>query len=144
MKQALQESMRNLSRFWLDFCFIWEGFSTYFGSQRASETNQNSDRGLERPLEASGVAFGRPLSRIGASGGQNCPKKLWDRRNARGPSVSRDLDRIRHAHSVTPSSPEGGRRILPRDPAHSAKPAPKISGPPLFDLQKPSKISLDF
>ena len=70
MKKALQESMRNLNRFWLDFSFILEAFSVYFGSQRASKVNKNSGRRLERPLGASGVGFGRPL---GAFGG------LWER-----------------------------------------------------------------
>ena len=77
MKKALQESMRNLSRFWLDFCFIWEGFSTYFGSQRASKINKNSGRGLERPLGASGIGLGRPLGAFGGSGGLNWPQKLY-------------------------------------------------------------------
>ena len=76
MNKALQESMRNLNRFWLDFRFILEAFSVYFGSQRASKINKNSGRGLERPLEASGVAFGRPLEASSGPCGRNEVKKM--------------------------------------------------------------------
>ena len=126
MEKALQESMRNLHRFQPDFTSILDAFSAYFGSQRASKINENSGRGLERPLEASGVAFGRPLGRIWRLWRRQLAKKIKVLRNARGPSLSRDLDRVRQTSLVTPCSPEGGRRILPNAPAHSSKPTPNL------------------
>ena len=135
MKKALQESMRNLSRFGLDFCFIWEGFSTYFGSQRASKINQNSDRGLERPLETSGVAFGRPLSRIGASGGRNCPKKLWAGGMRGGPlsvEISTEFDRPIQSRPAPPKGGGGSSPMPPRIPPNRPQ---KSGAPPLFDVQ---------
>ena len=65
MKKALQESMRNLNRFWLDSGFMLDAFSVYFGSQRASKINKNSGRGLERPLETSERGFKRLLEGFG-------------------------------------------------------------------------------
>ena len=76
MEKALQESIGKLRRFHPDFTSIFDAFSAYFGSQRASKINENSGRGLERPLEASGVAFGRPLAAFRGSGGGNWQKKL--------------------------------------------------------------------
>ena len=70
------------------------------------------------------------------SGGGNWQKILQTWRNARGPSLSRDLDRVRQTCFVTPCSTEGGRRILPNAPAPKCWPclASKIA----------SKFSLDF
>jgi len=71
VEKALQESIGKLRRFHPDFTSILDALSAYFGSQRASKINENSGRGLERPLEASGVAFGRPLAAFRGSGGGN-------------------------------------------------------------------------
>ena len=144
MKKALQESMRNLNRFYLESTQILDAFSAYFGRQRASKINENSGRGLERPLEASGVAFGKPLGRIWRLWRRQLAKKIKVLRNARGPSLSRDLDRVRQTNSVTPCSPEGRRRISPL--ALRIPPGrPQICGPyPFLTSKIASKISLDF
>ena len=98
MKKALQESMRNLNRFWLDFSFILEAFSVYFGSQRASKVNKNSGRRLERPLGASGVGFGRSLGAFGGSWAVIWSEKLtgYGRPGGmRGDPAPSEFDRIR-------------------------------------------------
>ena len=71
MEKALQESIGKLRRFHPDFTSILDAFSAYFGSQKASKINENSGGGLERPLEASGVAFGRPLEASSGPCGRN-------------------------------------------------------------------------
>ena len=143
MEKALQESMRNLHRFQPDFTSILEGFSAYFGNQRASQINENSGRGLERPLEASG----RPL------------RSLWE---AFGTHLEAPEAGNRKKHSL-PAAPLSVEISTEFDRPNQSRPAsrggggssPGLSRIPLGRPQKirgtsfpaskiASKISLDF
>ena len=59
-------------------------------------------------------------------------KELW-RGGMRGdPLLSRELDRVRQTHLVTPCSPDGGRRILPWAPRIPPGRPQKIGLPPFL------------
>ena len=124
MEKALQESMRNLHRFQPDFTSILDAFSAYFGSQRASKINENSGRGLERPLEASGVAFGRPLGRIWRLWRRQLAKIIANLADCAGPlsqSRSRQSSTDKSSHALlprrgAPDPPQCPRAFLQTDP----------------------------
>ena len=50
---------------WVDLGLILDAISNYFGSHSASQINENSGMGVERPLGASAGGFGRPLGAFG-------------------------------------------------------------------------------
>ena len=145
MKKTLQESMRNLHRFQLDFSLILGAFSAYFGSQKTSKINENSVKGLQRPLGASGVAFGRPFKPNWSLWRPKLSQKtlgLAECAGALSQSRSRQSSTCAFSHALLPPKKGGGSSPgPPRIPP--GRPKSPVGWPSLAS-KIASKFSLDF